>query len=462
MERDRTVKRMTLLALAVAALALAQNSNPYLGSVPQGEPTAETQQLSLTDAIARGLKYNLGPVLAGENARSARAARLEALADLLPNFSARVSAVEQQVNLAAFGFTGLPGIPTIVGPFSVVDARAALNQTVFNLRSLDRYRASGEQQRAAELSQRDSRDIVVLAVTQLYLDALTGASRIEAAQAQAATAEALYSQAVEFKRNGIVPAIDVLRAQVEFQNQQQRVIALQNQHAKSLLRIGRAIGLPDGQAIALTDKVPYTPAPAVPVDELISRARNGRLDIQAASARLRAAEYLRKGAAAGRLPTLAFNSDYGVIGPNLTTLHGTFATGVALNIPIFQGGRVRADILRADADLEQRRAELADLRGRIAFDVRSASLDLQAAGRQVEVARSAVDLANQQVTQARDRFAAGVTNNVEVVQAQQQLAVANENLIASLYAFNTAKAALGRAVGGAEKSIPSLLLGGTF
>jgi outer membrane protein TolC len=139
--------------------------------------------------------------------------------------------------------------------------------------------------------------------------------------------------------------------------------------------------------------------------------------------------------------------------------HGTYTAAVSLNIPVFQGGRVRGDVLEADALLEQRRAQLADMRGRIAYEVRTAFLDLGAANEQVQVARSAVDLAQQQLTQARDRFAAGVTNNLEVIQAQEAVAMANENYISSLYAFNAAKAALGRAVGGAEKTIPSFLQG---
>ena len=444
-----------------AAGSGASVSNPFLGSVPEGAATAGELPLSLPDAVARGLKYNLGALLSTQDARAASGRKLEALAELLPNLSARVSATSQQINLAALGFSGFPGVPQILGPFSIFDARAYLSQTVFNLSALNTLHAGSENVRAAGFALRDSRDVVVLAITTLYLQAIAGASRIDATRAQVATAEALYNQAVDFKRTGVVPAIDVLRSQVELQAQQQRLIYFQNEFDKQKLRLGRAIGLPDGQAIKLSSEVAYAAQPALTVEEAIRRAQNSRMDYQAASARLRAAELVRRAAASGRVPSLAFTGDYGDIGNRIMSSHGTYTASIGLNIPIFQGGRVRAAVLEADAELEQRRAEAADLRARVSFEVRSAMLDLAAAGRLVEVATSAVGLAEQQVTQARDRFAAGVTNNLEVVQAQEALANAHENYISSLYAYNSAKAALGRAMGGAEKSIPLLLQGGT-
>jgi outer membrane protein TolC len=453
------VKAIIVIFLAVARLGAADTS-PFQGSVPSGTPTAGELALPLAGAIERGLRYNLGTVLAGQAVRGANAERLEALAQLLPNIGGHISESSQQINVAAFGFSGFPGVGQIIGPFGLFDARAYLSQTIFNLRSLTRLRAGTEDLRAAELNLRNSRDVVALAVTELYLQCLAGASRIDAARAQVATAAAAHQQAVDLKRNGMVPAIDVLRAQVELQSQEQRLIYSQNEFEKQKLRLGRAIGLPDGQAISLSDAAPYSPQPDLTAEQLIDRAQHNRLDYQASQARLRAAELVRKAAVAGRLPSLAFNSDYGAIGPSVMNSHGTFAASLGLNIPIFQGGRVRAEILQADAHVEQRRAEAADLRGRIAYEVRSALLDVTAAGRQAEVAKSSIELARQQVTQSRDRFAAGVTNTLEVVQAQQALAAAEESYITSLYWYNAAKAALARAVGGAEKNIPSLLMEG--
>jgi outer membrane protein TolC len=440
--------------------AAAGAGGPFFGSVPQGAATGEELPLSFAEAIARGLRYNLGPLLADQGARAARGARLVALSGLLPDIAAKATESSQQVSSAAFGFSGLlPGIPTIIGPFGLSDARGYVSQSILDLRAIRSFRAANENIKAADDSGLDARDVVVLAVTNLYLQAVAAASRVDAARAQEATAEAVYKQAVDFKQNGVVPAIDVLRSQVEMQAQQQRLIFFRNEFEKQKLSLARATGLPDGQPLRLTDAVPFAPMPPLALEEALSRALGARRDYQSAQASVRAAELTRQAAQAGRLPSLEFKGDYGTIGPSLANSHDTYTAAVTLNIPIFQGGRVRGEVLEADALLEQRRAQLADLRGRIAFEVRTAFLDLNAAGAQVQVARSADGLAQQQLMQAQDRFASGVTNNLEVIQAQEAVATANENYISSLYAYNMAKTALGRAIGGAEKTIPSLLQG---
>jgi outer membrane protein TolC len=431
----------------------------FFGSVPQGEASSEELPLSLADAIARGLRYNLGSLLAGQSARAARGARLVALSGLLPNIATRTSESSQQLSLASFGFPSFPGIQPILGPFGISDARGYVSQSILDLPSIQRTRAASQDVKSSSYSSLDAQDAVVLVVTNLYLEAVAGASRVDAARAQTATAEATYKQAVDFKQNGVVPEIDVLRAQVEFQAQRQRLIFFSNEFDKQKLTLGRATGLPDGQPLRLTDAVPFAPMPPLTLEEALSRALGARRDYQSMLASARGAELARKAADAERLPSLDFSGDYGVIGPSLANSHGTYTATVSLNIPIFQGGRVRGEVLEADAAVEQRRAQLADLRGRIAFEVRTAFLDLNATSEQVQVSRSAVGLAQQQLTQARDRFVSGVTNNLEVTQAQEAVATANENYISSLYAYNAAKAALGRAIGGAEKTIPSFLQG---
>ena len=433
--------------------------NPFLGSVPQGAATGDELPLSLADAVVRGLRYNLGTLLADQGTRAARGARFMALSGLLPNIGTTIRESSQQANLAAFGFPGLPGIAPIIGPFGLSDARGYVSQSILDFPSIQGTRAASQEVKAAEYASRDAQDVVVLVVTNLYLQAVAGASRAEATRAQVATAEASYKQAVDFKQNGVVPAIDVLRAQVELHAQQQRLIFFRNEFDKQKLGLARAIGLPDGQPLRLTDALPFAPLPPLTLEEAMSRALGARRDYQSALASVSAAELTRKAAQAERLPSLQFDGNYGIIGPTLTNSHGTYTAAVSLNIPIFQGERVHGRILESDALLEQRRAQLADLKGRIAFEVRTAFLDLNAAGEQVQVARGNVDLAQQQLTQARDRFTAGVTNNLEVIQAQEAVATANENYISSLYSYNSAKAALGRAVGGSEKTIPSFLQG---
>ncbi len=450
--------RVTFL-LAAAAVGAAGQS-PYGGSVPDPQAAGSAAGLTLKDAIRLALKNNLGALVADENSRSARGQRLVALSLLLPQVDARVQQSSIQNNLAAFGFSGFPGINPIVGPFSLFDARVGLSQPVLNLQSLNRSRAGAENERAAVLEAQDARDTVVLVATSLYLDAVAGESRIEAAEARVKSAQALYEQAASYKQSGVVAGIDVLRAEVQLRAQKQRLIAYRNEFEKQKLRLGRAIGLPDGAAVKLADAMPAGDAAAVPKAEAaMGEALKTRMDFQSLQARVKAAEFARKAAGAERLPTVAFNADYGTIGKAPDNSHGTFTAGVSMRVPVFEGGRIKGAEQEADAALGKLKAQLADLRGRIEFDVRSAELDLQAASDQLEVARGAAELARRQQEQARDRFAAGVTSNLEVVQAQEAVAVADENLISSLLASNLAKAALARAIGASEKNIPAFLAG---
>ncbi len=447
-----------LAAVAFAGALSAQDR--FSGSVAAGTATPEALHLSLADAIARGMKTNLGALLANQDVRSAEAARKLALSRLLPNVTGNVSEESQQINLAAFGLS-LPGFPKIVGPFGLSDARASATAPILNFQSIYNNRAASADQKAAGLSAQDARDMVALVVTGLYLQVGTAASRIDTGVAQVKAAQATYDQANDFRTNGVVPAIEVLRAQVELQTQQQRLISYRNDEDKLKLRLARAIGLPDGQTFDITDTIPFTAAPSLTLDDAIQRALSARADYHAAEERVKAGELSIKAAGAGALPSAEFDGNYGDIGPSFANSHGTFAATVGLRIPIFQGGRVKAEVQQADAELERRRAELADLRGRISYEIRAAYLDLASAGEQTKVAANTVSLAEQQLTQSQDRFSAGVADNLEVVQAQEAVATAHENYISSLYAYNAARATLGRSIGNAEKTIPSLLQGGT-
>jgi outer membrane protein TolC len=214
-----------------------------------------------------------------------------------------------------------------------------------------------------------------------------------------------------------------------------------------------------GQEFALTEQAPYEALTPLPVEVYLQRAYTSRQDYQAAQAQVRAAEFARRGATAGYYPSVDFNANYGDIGVNPATSNGTWQVNGGLNIPLFTGGKVHSDVLEADSQLKQARSQLADLRGRIDYEVRSALLDLNSAAEQVEVARSSVDLAEQSLVQSRDRFAAGVTDNLEVVQAQESVASAHESYIQSLYAHNLAKVELAYAIGNAEQGVKRYLKG---
>ena len=432
-------------------------TSPFAGSLPQGKATDQVLRLSIRDAIDRGLKYNLGLVLTGTSMQSARAQRLRALSDLLPHVNARSTESVEQINLAAFGFPTPPGQSPIIGPFSVFDARATLSQSIFDMNAIDRSRASSEEVRVADLGQQDAREIVSLVVANLYLQSLAAKARVESAHAQFTTAQQIYQQSVDLRNNGVAAGIDVLRAQVTMQARQQRVVVTENDSAKSLLALARAIGLPLGQTFELADAMPNPAVPPVTLEKALADAYANRPDYKRAAAQVHAAELSRGAAVAQYYPLVRFDGDYGDLGRTPGQSHGTFTAQASVQVPIFEGGRIRSDVQQADSVLVQRRAVLEDLRGRIDAQVRTSFLDLNAAGQRVEVARSTVDLANQQLQQARDRFAAGVAGSLEVTQSEESVAAANDELIESVYAFNIAKANLARAAGVAERSIKEFL-----
>jgi outer membrane protein TolC len=442
--------------------ALSLNDSPFLGGVPVS-PTPGVLKLTLEDAIQRGLKYNLGLYLSGQGTTQMRGARLQALSGLLPNLIAHVSRAEEQINLAALGFPGTAaqkfGISTIAGPFPVFDARAAVTESL-SLAALNRYRASLQDLNTAQLDYVNARDLVVLVSGGLYMEALAGAARIEAVQAQVTTAQTLHNLAVDQKKAGVTAGIDVLRAQVELQVQQQRLVAARNDYEIQKLQLERAIGLPVSQQIEFAETaMPNAPTPPITFEEALKRAYQHRSDYKSAQSQVRAAEYTRKAATSERLPSIQFSGDYGVLGNHVDSSHGTFTATGSLVVPIFQGGRVKGEIMQADALLAQRKAVSEDTRNRIEFEVRSAMLDLNSAAQQVAVAQSSVGLAQEQVRQAQDRFKAGVTNNVEVIQAQEALATTNDNFINSLLAHNLAKLSLARALGVAEEATKEFLGG---
>jgi len=428
-------------------------------SVSAGNATGGAVSLSIADAIERALKYNLGAIIGEQQTRASRASRLRALSELLPKLNLALNETVQQTNLAAFGFGGFPGTPQVVGPFSVFDVRARYSQTVVDFRLLHELRSEVEQVAASGYGQQDVRELVVLITTNLYLEAIAGSSRLDAAQAQMRTAQAVYDRAVALKDSGVLAGIDVLRAQVQLRAQQQRVVAAENELAKQKLNLARAIGLPQGQAYAQTDSFAVSPMTVPTLEQALATAYESRADYKRSAALVRAAEESRKAAEGRRMPSLQINADYGDIGRTPAFSHGTMGLGGSLVIPLYAGERARAEILESESILEQRKAESANVRGRIEYEVRTAGLDIRSAGEQVEVARAARELAQQQLVQAQDRFAAGVANGLEVTQAQEAVAAAEENYISGLYGLNLAEAALARAMGTAEKTIKSFFGG---
>jgi outer membrane protein TolC len=439
-----------------------QIQGTFQGSVQSTEALKQSMALTLEDAIDRGLKYNLGTATASDGGRQARALRLAAIAALMPDINGSIKESVQQVNLAAQGLRiHVPGfsIPTVVGPFNYFDARANMTETV-SFTGLHNWRSTQQNVRAAELSFRDSREMVALAVSGSYLQLIASAARIETAAAQIETANTVFQQATDRNKSGLNAHIDVNRSQVELQTQQQRLTALTNDFEKQKLALARLIGLPMAQRFTLATAIPYKDPPQVDLDDLIQHALKERDDVLAAEAQVKAGEFARRAAVAEYLPSLDVTADYGAIGVTPTNqAHGTFTAAGAVRFPIFRSGRIRADIEQADSALAQRKAEYSDVKGRAEQDVRTAVLDLTAASQQVKVSRSNRELAAETLVQARDRFRAGVSDTVELVQAQESVATAEQDFISSMYALSLARIALARATGRTEQGITRLLGG---
>jgi outer membrane protein TolC len=457
---QRTVSRgVVRLAARAGYTGSPQSQNPYLGAVPTGKADPAVLRLSLEDAVARGLRQNLGGLLSSDAVSGARGERWQALSALLPNLATTTSFGVRQNDLKAVIGITVPGQPPVIGPFGVFDTRGYLDQTIFNWESIENARSAAAQVKSAEYSYQNARELVVLVVVSNYLLVTADQSHVESALAQRDTAKTLLEQTTDQKKAGLAAAVDVLRSDVELQAREQRLIAAQNTLAKQKLVLARAIGLPAGQAFDVTTDVPFLPFTTATLDEALQLAYADRADYKSLTEQVRSAELQKKAASAERYPTLSADANYGAIGTNPASSHGTVNAALVLRIPIFQGGRVHGDSLAADAVLARARQELEDLRARIDQEVRDAFLDLQDTAQEVSVEKKAVKLATQTLQQSRDRFASGVTDNIEVVQAQESLANADDAYIASLYRYNTAKISLARAMGVAESKFGLFLKG---
>jgi outer membrane protein TolC/ABC-type transporter Mla MlaB component len=440
------------------ATAKAQNT-AINGSVPSGPASGELVQLTLRDAIKMALRYNLGAIESGQNAQIARGQRLLALSNLLPQVSAGASENVQQLNLATFGLSGLKGIPNVVGPFSYSSVDASVSQTLFSYESIQRFRAARTAEQAAQLSYQDILDVVTLTVGNGYLRIIEADSRIKAEEAQVQNARALYDRAADQVQAGTAPRIDATRTEVQLHAEEYNLSIARNNFALAKLALGRAIGLPLGQEFELADTLPYSDITPVSVDDALQIASKSRSDFRSALDSQKAAAQTLSAAKGERYPTVAVNGSYGDIGPTFGNSHGDFTFQAGIRVPLFTGGRIKGDITQAEAELRQRKAEAENIRGQIDQDIRTALLNLNAAKEQVEVAKQNVELANESLARSKDRFTSGVTDSVEVVQAEQALASANDQYITSLYDHNFAKLSLARALGVARTNYQQYLGG---
>jgi outer membrane protein TolC len=418
----------------------------FQGSVPKGTASAETIDLSLDDAVQRGLEANLGIILSNTQTAGARAQRLSQLQTLLPSVDFNAREAELQTDLPAEGLR-IPGFPTIIGPFAYTDLRASMTWSLVNVASLRNYLAARHNFAAAQLSAEDARDLVVLTVGNAYLLVLADQTELSSVEAEVATAKVSLDQAAANHQAGTAPLLDELRARVDYQSLEQQLIAAQNALEKDKLALQRAIGLPLDQKFNLSDQAPFAPFDSLDADALIKQAKENRKDLAALVEMTAAAAEQRKAATAERLPTVEADADYGDIGATLGHSHGTVDATATLSVPVFKEFALRGEAQQAQAQLDVAEAQLSDKQAQVEADVRDALLDIASSQKQVQVAESSRSLADEALKEAQQRYANGVSDNLAVSQAQQSVAQADGQYVASLYRYNVAKLSLARALG---------------
>lgn len=432
--------------------------NSYKGSIVRDKATSGILDLTLDDAIQRGLRNNLGLILQSSSEKSASGQRLQQLQYLLPTITGSASIEVEQINLAAYGLK-FPGLNPIVGPFQVVDFRAYLTQNLVNVQALENYIQSKHSFSAAKLTAEDAHDLVVLTVGNAYLLCIADAARIDAVKSELDTSGVSLKQARDAHEAGTSPRLDVLRAQVDYQNTEQNLIATTNQFGKDKIALARAIGLPLDQKFRIAETTPFAALDAPDADLSFQAALKQRKDLKAAEETLKAAESGKKAAWAQQLPVASFSGDYGDIGTTLGHSHGTYTATGQISAPILQIAKTRGDELVADAQVDQARARLSDQTQQVNADIRDAILDIQSAAKLVEATKSNVDLAHEALSEAQQRFKEGVDTSLAVSQALTTSEQADDQYISALYQHNVAKLALARALGVASTNYKTYVQG---
>lgn len=475
----RIAATLATIVLALGAAAAAQSNpfnsatNPYAGSIQAAPATSGVRPLSLDEAIRLGIRNNLALNLARDQQLAAQAQKLQLVNVLLPNLSLHGETGVHEFNLEAFGFhpssLALFGklLPKGVSPSSLhlitkVDTTIGqinFSQALFNWGGYDVWRAGVAGQKAAFYNAQSARGLVVLNVGTAYLQAVAARSQVQYAQSLLNTDKTLLDQTHQEHLAGVVANLDELRARVEYQQQQQAVIAAQDNLAKAKIALNRAIGLAPEQQIELTDTEPYAALQPMPIDQARAQAYRDRQDYQMLRQELLVAELERKATAHERYPTLTFGGNYGITGITGGVYHDTFAAVGTLSVPIFEEGKLRGDRDVAEAQLQEIQSRMADLTVKIDQQLRDSMLDLQTAEQTVDVARSNVELASTALDQTQQRFTAGVTDNLPVAEAESTLAAAQTQYVNSVYQLNVARLGLARNLGIIDTQYKSFLTG---
>jgi outer membrane protein TolC len=437
-----------------------QVQGAYQGSVPGPVPPDGPIHLTFAEAIQRAMHYNLGALDSSASVKQARAQRLSALSQMLPNIYATLSENAAKTDLQTLGLSsgalGGAALPTVVGPYHYYSAEANLSEAL-SFTALHNLRSAEQARQAAEMNARDAREMVVVAASGSYLRVLATQALVASQEAQVRYAEVSYKQAQAQMQAGTKAQIDANRSLVELQSQQQRLTSDQVQLTKEQMSLARVIGLPVDRQLLLTETLP-TSAPELPgAEAAVKDGLEHRADLRAAGLQVKAAQQALRASRSEYLPSFSLTGSFGLQGVNPDRGANIFQAAASVNIPIWSSGRVRADTQQAEAAVSQRQAEFEDKKGVVEHDVRTALLDLNVAAQQVKVAESNRQLALSTLKQSQDRFAAGVTTSVEVVQSQESLVSAELDYINGLFSLNVGRISLARATGKAETAILNLV-----
>lgn len=441
--------------LIVPALTPAEGqpqSTARQNGLPAETPTG-VMRLTLDQAVALALKQNTTARVAVLTAAQSEQDQKIALSQLLPQAQLGVTEEWQRANiLAQFGGTRIfPGFPGHVGPYSIFSAGPSFDGPMFDLTLFRRYQASRHAANASRAESLSTREQVILLVVSQYIGTLRSIADVQASQSRVDLAQALYNQAADLQKEGVGTGIDTLRANVELQNENQRLLEAQASRDTTLFGLSRLLNLDPRQQLELADSLSFFDTPQPDVETSIEEGLSARPEWKSLQEQMRAAESQKKAAFDSRLPSVHFNGNWAQLGTEPSSVIPTYTYAGTVSVPLFTGGRIRAETVRADLEIQKLQQQQSDLRNQIALDVKTALINLDSARSQVRVADLGVQLSKEEVDQARDRFNAGVANNIEVIQAQDSLARANDNQIAALYRFNQARADLARSVGQMEK-----------
>ena len=412
--------------------------------------TAATLRLTLQQAVTLGLKQAPEIAIANLNLAESQQARTAARGALLPQLSFGVSEKVQRASLEALFGKKVPGFPDHSGPFWSFEAGPTASLPVFDLTLWNQWRAAREGVNAANAQQTSARELNAQLVVSQYLGALRAWAEVEAAASRLELAKALFDLATDMQRNGVGTSLDTLRSNVEYQNERQRHTEASAQLAISLQGLRRLLSLNPDQPIELADRASFFETPVLSVESSLERAYQQRPELKAVASEIKAASLLKQSAQSERLPRLSLAGGWSYQGLRPATSIPAYQYGAYLQVPLFTGGRIGAEVATRDIEVRKLTEAQRAVRDQVGYEVRTASTRLDASRTEVEAANLGVSLAREGVTQAQDRFRAGVANNIEVITAQNELSRANDNQISALYRYNQARADVARATGQME------------